>query len=1012
MDHHGLRHHDEERHFDELDGECPSCGKFFLMGKGRPTACMQCGIELRPMRSKTSPANQEDMHIREMPNQGTMKDTGGNPEGTGIFQFRNGSTDQVCKECGVAEPIPQDIGGAICGHCHAPMPDPITKTEPAEDPEGLGELDPYKEAVPKSMSTWEQKGWGGGGSRKFKDEGFTASVHQSDIHMEVVEVIQPDSEIIESQSEYSIRFSNGITDALHEALKELNIWVENPEENGKLRPYRDYSSVIRPKINVGQVRIGVEDPHMAEIINHVAQTDDTSVINKESFVRESIAPLAAPAAPVAAEGAVVAGTALARLAPWIARSAPGAARSAGNLMSKAFGKVKGAIPGVGGSADGAASVAGKAGTLGKLKNLAKQGIYWNVGTGIAENALNSIFGTSPESQQATAPSGYSTLFPGGGVTSHLHESVYGQGVDTPSSITQRVDTEDPENVDPHEINDGDNNAINGYDPRNNGMGQGRSPRGEDKNSHASSPAIEKFLDMIDVVLDYADSDESAANDSKMIELHEMLEDEFPGYLDSDEMPDEENPIIQLLIELAGDQFHDESNHHHGTNYNPASALGVDPNLLSSDAEDPFDKQPAEVRPSQGKDLKGHVCINNDPSSCPHCRGSAAAAGSLSAGKGTSVTNRTWPEVFDPARDGSVLPAPQQVASKVAANHQGPHTQEQFIAVAELLEQEDREDEIVDLLKNPEEFAEELATIQGTQSPAEDIDFDSMSAAPPQPAQEGPAPNQGMPMPPMGGPGAGGAPGGGLQMGASMLKAAFKYSADNVAGTCPKCKSHSTKMINQKGKCRCHTCYHTWVDKHFEPSDGDSSNSSTTSSTQYHSFNDLVSDDIEVSPSSETSVWKDVNGDALSKGKEYTMNSSQYSIPDKIRILEISPEYIKIVLNEDSGLAEHEEITAEDLMEKQITFSPGVGGSGNDSENLDDGTFGIEDKIAPTPGQTSDLSSPHRFTGSVQRLAGKHYTPMEQRELIDERGEARNADKLDLRNTHYVDNDDDYFLFGC
>lgn len=35
-----------------------------------------------------------------------------------------------------------------------------------------------------------------------------------------------------------------------------------------------------------------------------------------------------------------------------------------------------------------------------------------------------------------------------------------------------------------------------------------------------------------------------------------------------------------------------------------------------------------------------------------------------------------------------------------------------------------------------------------------------------------------------------------------------------------------------------------------------------------------------------------------------------------------------------------------------------------------------------------------------KLAGKHFTPSEQREFIDEQGVARNADKLDLGGTHY------------
>jgi transposase-like protein len=36
----------------------------------------------------------------------------------------------------------------------------------------------------------------------------------------------------------------------------------------------------------------------------------------------------------------------------------------------------------------------------------------------------------------------------------------------------------------------------------------------------------------------------------------------------------------------------------------------------------------------------------------------------------------------------------------------------------------------------------------------------------------------------------------------------------------------------------------------------------------------------------------------------------------------------------------------------------------------------------------------------ERVAGRHFTPREQRELIDERGNARNSDLLDLEGTHY------------
>jgi hypothetical protein len=263
---------------------------------------------------------------------------------------------------------------------------------------------------------------------------------------------------------------------------------------------------------------------------------------------------------------------------------------------------------------------------------------------------------------------------------------------------------------------------------------------------------------------------------------------------------------------------------------------------------------------------------------------------------------------------------------------------------------------------------------------------------------------------MKGPGPGGPAGGGMQMGASMLKAAFKYSADNVAGKCPKCKGHTTKMVKQDGTCKCHTCRHTWKDKHFEPSDGDSSNSSTTSS--YLSFNDLSkpdidSDEMEEGHISDTQTWKDVHGDRLVKNKEYNMSSKKSDIDDKVRVLDIGPDSIKIIINESSIKPIEDELSLDQIREEGHTFSPVKSGHEDNPHGIEENPDG---KPLPEVGSDhTDLATPHHM---ISRVAGRHYTPMEQRELIDERGEARNADKLDLRNTHYVENDDDYFLFGC
>jgi hypothetical protein len=62
----------------------------------------------------------------------------------------------------------------------------------------------------------------------------------------------------------------------------------------------------------------------------------------------------------------------------------------------------------------------------------------------------------------------------------------------------------------------------------------------------------------------------------------------------------------------------------------------------------------------------------------------------------------------------------------------------------------------------------------------------------------------------------------------------------------------------------------------------------------------------------------------------------------------------------------------------------------------------------------DGDVPDTVPDDWSKTAGAKYTPMQQREFIDEQGEARNRDKLNLSGTHYAEeDDDDYgdFLFG-
>lgn len=488
--------------------------------------------------------------------------------------------------------------------------------------------------------------------------------------------------------------------------------------------------------------------------------------------------------------------------------------------------------------------------------------------------------------------------------------------------------------------------------------------------------------------------------------------------------------------------------------------------------------------------------------------------------------------FAPSVRPSITQDPQlnTTGSRVASDHQGPHTDEQQSAVAELLIQQGREDEIPLMIANPYQYDKELSEVQN-QNPM--LGEDPEDAA--QPPMEQPAPNQGMPpgVPPMGAPTPGDlnpAGPGAMQppvmasVFGSMLNAAFKYGADNVAGTCPKCDSHTTKMVQQDGLSRCHTCNHEWQDDTFQKSDGDSSNSSTTSSfyqslnidelgspeptSHIDSFSEPEVEEFEIDDSSHT--WTDESGKPLQEGKEYEIYANDYDIPDVGRVNEVKPDSITYTIESDGGLQTTIEIDRKEADLNGYRFSPS---NAEPKENPPGIEENMDSKPVPVPGENTDLSTPHIQIGSsvkesdyrddpaypgdeyfdsmedqsglidagkswlldldgpflfrefegldwedyaaeieslspeqienainahwdggwenfkemyydqmlgnyeTQReantkIAGKHYTPMEQRELIDEYGEARNADKLNLEGTHYAEAEDDYFLFGC
>lgn len=199
------------------------------------------------------------------------------------------------------------------------------------------------------------------------------------------------------------------------------------------------------------------------------------------------------------------------------------------------------------------------------------------------------------------------------------------------------------------------------------------------------------------------------------------------------------------------------------------------------------------------------------------------------------------------------------------------------------------------------------------------------------------------------------------------------------------------------------------------------------------------------PSAAGSPWTDESGAPLQEGADYELKSSDYAIPDRITVDRVLPD--KLVFTIHSGDVDYrDEISTEDVQTNGYSFSP-AGGDDSQVDSID----GFQPEAPIRPGQDAlpqqdDLSNPSTvvshesfapvsldsYTGSfngdapdarswlmrgnssevavdpemMAKFAGKGFSPREQREFIDERGEARNLDRLDLSGTHYIADDID------
>lgn len=581
------------------------------------------------------------------------------------------------------------------------------------------------------------------------------------------------------------------------------------------------------------------------------------------------------------------------------------------------------------------------------------------------------------------------------------------------------DSSDPEKVDPKEYNDGEREPLQvGLDVNDGG--------GTDQGLDENGEAVHLFATNLPEILNgfFDENPVDLENDPIFSRLHAALEHERPGYLDEDH---DDSLIEQFLEALFNDvegQPHDPMqetpNDEAVENKESRTALqqpGLQiPGLTTLRPEDVQDQSQA----MQGRcGLCGGTISPSDPA-CPQCGGGNPSTLHQPVAKSASPyppINRVNMADRIPAMYESVDIPPdmdieewnrsgrpiwcdvcanptvdresracklcgQVKEAKVAADTQGPNTDEQKAVVAEFLQSQGRGDEIPDMILNPSQYADELAEVIGRDDPPDAVEQPAM----PDPAQMAAPPGATMPVPSPAPPGMGPGMGGG---GMPAMARAIQRHAQNP---------DHFRHLQEHGD-------HFDNDLAISPAD------------QVHPEDSSLEQDSG-------HPWVDESGDPLKVGQEYEMFSANYDIPDLVRIEAVKPDSIEYTLTGEYGLEHSTEITREEAQLENLTFSPASDGHQDVIEQTGDDRFeaeDMEDVNRPAPGMDqTDLSTPHQMAASTSREwlreGGAKFTPTEQREYIEEAGEARNRSKLDLSGTHYeieshTQSLDDYFLFG-
>jgi hypothetical protein len=464
-------------------------------------------------------------------------------------------------------------------------------------------------------------------------------------------------------------------------------------------------------------------------------------------------------------------------------------------------------------------------------------------------------------------------------------------IETPDSVPSVGDHDDPEAVDQQEFDAGDMSPA-GNNPNLNGEAGGpQNMRGEDavqqRLEFNDEDTIGDLHGALPKLLEYYHSDKSGLEDPIIRGLHEKINQRYPGYL---EHADDESiePLLQAMREPGG----------------ITSAL-VQPVMqpgMGFPQQQPLNPALPGQRPSLGH--------------CENCGGTLDANGSC-AQCGASNVGQIPQQGANPMGTG-VLGVPT-----LGAYHQGPVTPEQQAAVADLLNQMGRGDEVSNMLLNPDQYIDLLQQVQNdNQTVPPTVDPNEQPPAQPAPPMD---PSQ-MAMAPGGMPGPGG----------PMPPMTGKTAADNVAPRCPNCESATTGLINTEGTCRCHKCNHIWdvengvkeklsrVWKVAEDHDHGMNTDALPAADQQRP------EDVEQEQDSSLH-WKDVTGAPLVVGQEYELHNPSYQIPDIVRVDAVKPDGITVTIagefspDQQGGPEYTHDLSWEEVEMNNMTFVPSGGG---------------------------------------------------------------------------------------